>query len=170
MNAATSRGLRKGTRDLLQAIAAVAASGGTVALIDLIAGSVNPSTGVILAFVFKVLFAFLQNWAETAGKIPTILPTPAIVPAAETVDAVVADVAGTVDAVVDEAGNVVGEVTDTAGTVVGEVTGSVVEPVEEIVGDVTGVVGDAVDHLLAAEQKKKRGIRSRRKATKSDDQ
>lgn len=116
-NPALQRGWRKAARDLLQAVAAIAAAGGTTALIELITGSVDPSAGIILAFVFKVLFAFIQNWAETSGMIPTLLPTPSLVvgPASGAV--------ATVEATADRGGEIVGDVLDTAGDVVGGITG-----------------------------------------------
>lgn len=122
---ALQRGTRKALRDLLQAVAAIAAAGGTTALIDVIAGSVDPSTGVILAFAFKVLFAFLQNWAETSGRIPTLLPTPSLVIGSEE------DAVATVDAVADRGGEITGAVLDTAGGVVGAITGQLDKEEEE---------------------------------------
>jgi hypothetical protein len=122
MNAPLYRGTRKALRDLLQAVAAVAAAGGTTALIDVVVDSVNPATGVVLAFVFKVLFAFLMNWAETAGKIPTLLPTPGLVPS---VGAVAGKTVGVVETTVDTVGGTVGDlegiVEDTAGGLLGVV-------------------------------------------------
>lgn len=119
---AIHRGWRKAARDLLQAVAAVAAAGGTTALIDVVAGSVDPALGVTLAFAFKVLFAFLMNWAETAGKIPVLLPTPGIVPSvAPVATRAVGTVETTVDMVGDAVGDVTGVVEDTTGTLLGEV-------------------------------------------------
>lgn len=121
---ALSRGWRKATRDLLQALAAVAASGGTVAVIDAITGTVAPSLGVALAFVFKILFAFLQNWAETNGSIGILLPTPGLVPSVGEGAAVAV---GTVDAVAEKVGDAVGEVSGTVQSVTGELLGEVVD-------------------------------------------
>src|SRR5688572_28302139 len=121
---ALTRGWRKATRDLLQALAAVAASGGTVAVIDAITGTVEPAVGVGLAFAFKILFAFLQNWAETAGKVPVFLPTPGLVPSAGDGAAVAV---GTVDAVAEKVGDTVGEVTGTVESLTGELLGEVVD-------------------------------------------
>lgn len=117
------RGWRKAARDLLQALAAVAASGGTVALIDAITGSVDPVLGVVLAFVFKILFAFVQNYAETAGKIGVLLPTPGLVPSSGPGAVAV----GTVDAVAEKIGDAVGEVTGTVQSTTGELLGEVVD-------------------------------------------
>lgn len=122
-SAAIHRGGRKAIRDLLQSVAAIAAAGGATALIDLITGSVKPELGVVLAFVFKVGFAFLQNSLETAGKIPVVLPTPGIATAAT--GAVVAKATGVVETTVEKVGGVVGDVsgvvTDLTGGLLGEV-------------------------------------------------
>lgn len=122
---ALQRGTRKALRDLLQAVAAIAAAGGTTALIDVITGSVAPGTGVILAFAFKVFFAFIQNWAETSGRIPTLLPSPSLV------IGTAADAVATVDAVADRGGEITGPVLDVAGDVVGSITGQLDEEKEE---------------------------------------
>ena len=121
-NPALHRGWRKAARDLLQAVAAVAAAGGTTALIDAVTGSVQPELGVTLAFVFKILFAFLQNWAETAGRMPVLLPTPGLVPST---GPVLTPAVGVVETAVDTAGEAVGDVEgiveDVTGTLIGEV-------------------------------------------------
>ena len=122
---ALQRGTRKALRDLLQAVAAIAAAGGTTALIDVITGSVAPGTGVILAFAFKVFFAFIPNWAETSGRIPTLLPSPSLV------IGTAADTVATVDAVADRGGEITGPVLDVAGDVVGSITGQLDEEKEE---------------------------------------
>lgn len=75
---ANSRGLRKGARDLVQSVVAVLAAGGAAAVIQLVVDNVNPAYGVLLAFVFKILITYAQNYLETAGKIPVLLPTAAI--------------------------------------------------------------------------------------------
>jgi hypothetical protein len=104
-------------------VAAVLAAGGATAVIELVVDNVNPTYGVVMAFAFKILIAYAQNYLESAGKIPVLLPTPALVPVAEAADAVVAPVAGAVEAVADEAGKVTGTVTDVTGGVIGRVTG-----------------------------------------------
>lgn len=123
---AQSRGLRKAGRDIFQAVLAVIAAGGGYALIDLIVDSVSPVIGVALALFFKILVTYAQNYLETRGSIPALLPTPGLITndTGKTVDKVV----GTVDVVADTAGaatGVVGEVVNTAGNVVGAVTGTV---------------------------------------------
>lgn len=124
-SAAIHRGGRKAIRDLLQSVAAIAAAGGATALIDLITGSVKPELGVVLAFVFKVLFAFLQNSLETAGKIPVVLPTPGIVPSA---GGVVAKATGVVETTVEEVNGVVGDVTGVVTDLAGGLLGEVIPP------------------------------------------
>lgn len=119
-SAAQFRGTRKAARDLFQVVVGVVAGGGAYALLELIVDTVHPSVGVILAFVFKILTAFAQNYLETKGSIGVMLPTPGLVVAA---DDVADHAVATVDAVVDEAGGIIGAVTDTAGEVIGAVTG-----------------------------------------------
>jgi len=116
MNPAANRGIRKGVRTLLQTVA----GGGLTALVTVISGGLSPSYQTILMALFTAAVALAQNYLETAGKIPTILPTPAVV-LGPTADIAV----GTVTAGADTAGAVTGSVLDTAGDVVGEVTGTV---------------------------------------------
>jgi hypothetical protein len=123
-SAAQSRGLRKGTRDLAQAALAVLAAGGATALIELVVDSVSPAYGLIMAFAFKILIAYAQNYLETAGKIPVLLPTPGLVPS--TGDGVAVAV-GTVDATAEKIGDAVGEVTGTVEGLTGELIGEVVD-------------------------------------------
>lgn len=129
---AQSRGARKGIRDAVQAVLAVVAAGGATAAIELVVDHLNPAYGVLMAFVFKIVIAYAQNFLETAGKIPVLLPTPGLVSAVlDPVDGAATDAtplvappaAATVDAVTDAAGKVTGAVTDTAGGIVGKVTG-----------------------------------------------
>jgi hypothetical protein len=133
---AQSRGLRKATRDAFQAGLAVVAAGGATALIEVVIGSVNNlMVAAVLTLVFKVLIAYAQNYLETRGSIPAMLPTPGLI--TESVGGVVGKVVGTVDAVtgtqltttVGDATSattqVVGTVLDTAGKTVGGVAGTV---------------------------------------------
>ena len=129
---AQSQGARKGLRDAFQAVLAVIAAGGATALIELIVDHLNPAYGVLMAFVFKIVIAWAQNYLETKGSIPVLLPTPGLVSAVlDPVKGAVTDAtplvappaAATVDAVADAAGKVTGDVVDTAGGVVGKVTG-----------------------------------------------
>jgi putative Mn2+ efflux pump MntP len=119
---AQSRGLRKGTRDLFQSLLAVLAAGGATAVIELVVDSVNPAYGVVMAFAFKILIAYAQNYLETAGKIPVLLPTPGLVPS---VGAGAAVAVGTVDAVAEKVGEIIGEVTGTVQSTTGELMGVV---------------------------------------------
>jgi hypothetical protein len=93
-----------------------------VLLIDAITGTFQPQVGVAVAFVLKIVFAYLQNYAETAGKIPVLLPTPGLVPSA---GPVLTPAVGVVETAVDTAGDVVGDVEgiveDVTGTLIGEV-------------------------------------------------
>jgi hypothetical protein len=123
-SAAQSRGLRKGMRDALQAVVAIVAAGGATAVIDMIVDNLNPAYGVLLAFVFKVVIAYAQNFLETAGRIPVLLPTPGLVPSVGEGAAVAV---GTVDAVAEKVGDTVGEVSGTVQSVTGELLGEVVD-------------------------------------------
>lgn len=118
MKPALDRGLRKAGRDLLQVVAA----GGATALVTMLTGHLNPELAVAVAFAFKLLVTFAQNTAETAGKIPVVLPSPGLV--TTTAGGAVSKVVGTVDTVAEGAGQVVGDVVDTAGKVVGGIAGT----------------------------------------------
>lgn len=129
---AQSRGLRKATRDALQAIAAAASGGGAVLLIDAITGNFEPAIGVVVGFIMKIVFAFLQNYLETAGKIPVVLPSPGLVSAvlvpvadavADKTPLIAPAAVAAVDALADQSGTVLGTVTDLTGGVIGHVTG-----------------------------------------------
>lgn len=117
MGPALNRGLRKVGRDLLQVIAA----GGATAVVTMLTGHLNPELAVTVAFAFKLLMTFAQNTAETAGKIPVVLPSPGLV--TTTAGGAVSKVVGTVDAVTEETGQVVGDVLNTAGVAVGGIAG-----------------------------------------------
>lgn len=133
MNPARYRGTRKALRDLFQVVVGVVAGGGAYAVLQLIVGSVSPVYGVVLAFVFKVMVAFAQNYLETAGSIGVMLPTPGLV--TTTAGGLTDTAVGTVDAVVQGVNTVAGDVVDRAGDIVGEVTGTV-----------TGTMGAAGGH------------------------
>jgi hypothetical protein len=136
------RGVRKATRDLFQAILAVLAAGGATAVIGLVVETVAPSYSVMLAFAFKILIAYAQNYLETKGSIPTFLPTPGLITEAPgkvltktvgTVTEPLGQVVGTVETVATKAGEVVGTVSDIAGDVVGQVTNvaDLLDPTED---------------------------------------
>lgn len=135
--AARTRGVRKGLRSLLQGIA----GGGFTALVTLIAGGLPPFWQAVCMAVFTAVAAFLQNYFETAGQIPAILPTPPLV-----------------------SGEVVGEVTNATGEVVGEVAGTVggvVEDVGDVVSDLATDLSGGLPILGAEEPQPKK--RSRKK-------
>lgn len=120
MNPALHRGWRKAARTVLQ----LAAGGALTGLVSAIVGGLPPATQGLIMAAWTTIVAFAQNTAETAGKIPTLLPTPGLVPS---VAAVAATTLGTVETTVDHVGTTVGDVTgvvtDTAGELMGEVTG-----------------------------------------------
>ncbi len=118
MTVASNRGLRKGARTLIQTIA----GGGLTALVTLIAGGLPPASSAVLMAVFTALTALIQNWLETGGMIPVLLPTPGLL-----AHATGGLAEGTVEAVVATSGAVVGDVVDIAGRVVGDVTGQITD-------------------------------------------
>ena len=120
MSPAGSRGARKAARDVFQSVLAVVAAGGTAALIDLIAGSVSPAVGVVLVVIYKILVTYAQNYLETRGTVPAMLPSPGLVTASDS-----NKVVAVVEPVVEATGNVVGKVTNTAGGLVGTLTGEI---------------------------------------------
>jgi hypothetical protein len=118
MSPALSRGLKKGIRTVVQ----LAAGGALTALVTALAGGLNPTVAGLVLGAWTALVATAQNSLESAGAIPTLLPTSGLLPAGD--GGLSPAVVGTVDAVADsETGKVTGTVTDTAGSVVGEVVG-----------------------------------------------
>jgi len=129
---AQCRGIRKGLRDALQAAIAVVAAGGATVAFETFVGTLAPAYSGLLAVAFKIFIAYLQNYLETAGKIPVLLPTPGLVSpvlapvtdAVKDITPIVAPAAeAVIDAVVDPVEGIVGTVTDLTGDVVGKVTG-----------------------------------------------
>lgn len=123
MQPAATRGLNKGLRTLLQTIA----GGGLTALVSALAGGLNPSLGGLLIAAFTALVAYLQNYFESKGAIPTILPTPGLI--TTTTGGLLGKAVGTIDAVTtggsdneDPGTGVIGDVLNTAGDLVGSVT------------------------------------------------
>ena len=120
MSAAFTRGWRKAARTLLQLVA----SGGLTALVNQFGDGLSTNQKGLVAVAWMLVVTFAQNYAETVGAIPALLPTPGLVP---TAGPVVAMNVGTVETEVDTVGAAVGEVsgtvTDTAGELMGEVTG-----------------------------------------------
>jgi hypothetical protein len=120
MSPALHRGIRKAIRTLLQ----LAAGGGLTALVTAFAGDLDGRTQGLVMAGWTTLVTLIQNTAETAGVIPTLLPSPGLVPSA---GPIVAMNVGTVETEIDTVGDTIGEVsgtvTDTAGELIGEVTG-----------------------------------------------
>lgn len=102
----------------------MAAAGSLTALVAAAADGLNPTTAGIAVAAWGVLVTFLQNYLETAGKIPTLLPTPGVVPSRAVVaTTAVGTVATTVEDVEMDTRVVVGTVEDLEGEVLGEVSG-----------------------------------------------
>lgn len=120
MSPAWRRGWRKGARTLIQLVA----GGALTALVTAVAGGLSPQTAALVMGAWTVVVATAQNVAETAGKIPAILPSPGLVAATEKA---VAPVVGTVDAVAEKVGGAVGEVTGVVESTAGELLGEVVD-------------------------------------------
>ena len=110
-------GLTRGFKKGLRTVAQVVAGGALTALVTAIAGGLDPSTQALVMGAWIAVVAFSQNWAEGAGKVKVLLPTPSLIPGPA------ADAVATVEATADEGGEIVGEVLDTAGDIVGEITG-----------------------------------------------
>lgn len=119
MSPALSRGVRKALRSLLQ----LAAAGGLTWIVDLIAHGLSPAVSGLLVAAWGTLVAFLHNFLESNGSVPTILPTPGLVTTGPATG-LVTNTVGTVDAVTTGAGQVVGDVVSTTGQVVGGVAGT----------------------------------------------
>jgi hypothetical protein len=107
--------MKKGLRTVVQVVAA----GGLTALVAAVADGLSPKTAALLIGAFTALVAFSQNYLEGAGKLPVLLPTPALIASPAT------GAVATVDAAADKAGTITGDVVDPQGAVVGEVTGQV---------------------------------------------
>lgn len=123
---AINRGTRKALRTLVQMTVTGGLTGLSNVVINLAGRKLGPEWQVALAAGWLFVVTFAQNSAETAGIIPTLLPSPGLVTSAA--GAVAATTVATVDAVTETVGDVtgvVGEVVDTAGQVVGAVTAPV---------------------------------------------
>lgn len=123
MSPALTRGWRKAARTILQ----LAAGGALTALVSAIAGGLSPTAQATIMAAWTTLMALAQNTLETAGKIPTLLPTPGLVPS---VGPVLATTVGTVETTVDQVGGAVGDVTGTVIGTAGELIGEVDPPGE----------------------------------------
>ena len=117
MSPALHRGIRKALRTILQ----LAAGGGLTALVSALAGGLEPATQAVVMAAWTAFVTLLQNTAETAGLIPTLLPTPGVVPSVGAVSKTVATVETTVDQVGSTIGDVEGTVTSTDGELIAEV-------------------------------------------------
>ncbi len=113
MSVASTRGLNKGVRTLLQTIA----GGGLTAVTEIVVGGLKSPAREIIFAVWTAVVALAQNYLETAGRIPVLLPTPGLVPSTDS-----SVVEATVEATTDVVGDVTGVVTDTTGKIIGEVT------------------------------------------------
>lgn len=139
MSAGLSRGWRKGLRTVAQLVA----GGALTALVTAIVGGMPPATQGLVMGAWVTVVAFAQNWAETAGAIPTLLPT------AEVVVGPTSDAVATVDAAADETGEIAGDVLDISGDVVGEVTGQLAPDKDGDQGGGAGLVALLVAVFLA---------------------
>lgn len=119
MSAAWHRGIRKALRTVVQ----LAAGGALTALVSALSDGLAPSTQGVVMAAWTVLVTLAQNTAETAGKIPTLLPTPGVVPSRAAVTTAVGTVATTVEDADDATAVVVGTVEDLEGQILGEVSG-----------------------------------------------
>lgn len=120
MSVALHRGIRKALRTVLQ----LAAGGALTGLVSAVAGGLSAQVQGVVMAAWTALVALAQNTAETAGKIPTLLPTPGLVPSVAPLSSTAV---GTVETAVDRAGATVGDVqgtvTGVGGALIGEVTG-----------------------------------------------
>jgi hypothetical protein len=119
MSAALQRGWRKAARTVLQ----MAAAGSLTAVVAAVADGLNPTVAGFVLAGWGVLVTFLQNYLETAGTIPTLLPTPGTVPSRGVAPVSVGTVATTVEDVGGDTSVVVGTVEGLEGEVLGEVSG-----------------------------------------------
>lgn len=115
MTPGLSRGIKKGLRTIAQ----VAAGGGLTLLVTALTGTLTPNVAMLAMGGWTAFVAFSQNWAEGAGKIGVLLPTPSLISGPET------GAVASVEAAADKGGTITGDVVDPEGAVVGEVTGQV---------------------------------------------
>lgn len=135
MIAAWHRGARKATRTAIQLVAA----GGLTAGVNTFADGLSPNAKVYVLAGWTVLLALCQNALETKGAIPTLLPTPGIVPSAGGLATHAVGVVETaVDTVGGEVGGVEGTVEDLGGNLLGEIAD--VDSEDGQVGVILGVI------------------------------
>jgi hypothetical protein len=71
VNPAVTRGLKKAARTILQLLA----GGALTALVNSVVGGLSPGVQGTVMAAWTAIVAFAQNTLETAGTIPTLLPT-----------------------------------------------------------------------------------------------
>lgn len=71
----SSPALARGTRKALRTVLQLAAGGGLTALISVMSDGLAPATSGLIMAAWTTFVAFAQNSLETAGIIPTVLPT-----------------------------------------------------------------------------------------------
>lgn len=69
----TGHALRKTVRTLLQLVV----SGGLTALVSAITDGLAPETTAVVLAAWQVVVTLAQNALESAGAVPTLLPSPA---------------------------------------------------------------------------------------------
>lgn len=106
MSVALQRGTKKAVRTLLQ----LAVGGALTAAVNVLADGLSANNKVLVMTAWTVAIAFAQNTAETAGKVPTLLPTPTVVVPDPT--KIVQPAVAVLDTAVDAVGDIVGEVLD----------------------------------------------------------
>jgi len=70
-----SPALRRGIRKALRTVVQLVAGGALTALVSMVAGGLSAAAQGTVMAAWTALVALAQNTAETAGKIPTLLPT-----------------------------------------------------------------------------------------------
>lgn len=120
MSPAWSRGWKKAVRTVIQLIA----GGALTAAVNQFSDGLAPNIKPMVLAAFTVLITLCQNTLEANGSIPTLLPTPGLVPS---VGAVLGHAVGTVETEVEQIGDTVGELTGTVESQAGELLGEVVD-------------------------------------------
>lgn len=121
MSAAWHRGYRKALRTALQLVAA----GALTAAVNTFTDGLAPNVKVYVLAGWTVAVALAQNFAETAGKIPALLPTPGLVPST---GKLAGHAIGTVDTAVDTIGDAVGDIEGVVADIDGTLLGVVKPP------------------------------------------
>ena len=108
----------------MRTAAQLVAGGALTALVTALAGGLSPTVGALVLGVWTAVIATAQNGLEAAGKIPTLLPTPGLVPS---VAPLASKTVATVETAVDQTGGAVGEIEGTVTGTGGELVGEVVD-------------------------------------------